>query len=119
MDAEAGARSHGGPVKFCRMGGLWVAVPVLVCGLGARLSAGPPNATPAAFRDGVVLMSFHRNISPAGQELVLSDAGVTELKRIGVDVHVLKVPSGHVMDVIQRLKGRSEVRYAEPDFIAT
>jgi hypothetical protein len=93
-------------MKFCRMRALLVAILALAWGPGARHFAGPPNASPAAFRDSVVLMSFHRNISPAGQQLV-PQTQATELKRIGVDVHVLKVPSGRVMDVIQKLKGRS------------
>src|SRR6185437_15759266 len=80
-------------------------------------AAGPPNDAPAAYRDGVVLVAFRNGVSQEQQRAILAAIGATEIKRIGVDVHVLNVGPGRVMGAIRSLKARNEIRYAEPDLI--
>src|SRR5689334_12583742 len=82
-------------------------------------ASGPPNGAPAPFRDGVILMAFENDVSPQRQAQIIRRLGATEIKRIGVGVHVLAVPPGLVRGGIQRLLTQSEVRYAEPDFLQT
>lgn len=69
-----------------------------------------------AFRDGVVLMAFKPNTTQEQQTQILAKAGAAQGKLIGQGVHVLRVPSGRVIEVIQLLLSSPEVRYAEPDF---
>lgn len=81
--------------------------------LPVRVSA---NVQPL-YRDGVVLMAFHRDVPKTQQRMILSSVGAREIKQIGVGVHVLEVGRGRVFKVIQALKAHREVRYAEPDYL--
>lgn len=78
-------------------------------------TANPEDQMPA-FRDGIVLVGFTRETTEKEQAQILSKAGGVEMKVIGKGTHVLRVPSGKVMQVIQSLLSLPEVRYAEPDF---
>jgi subtilisin family serine protease len=69
------------------------------------------------YRDGIVLAGFRANISMAQQLSVFASVGAQELRYVqSGDVHVIRVPPGHVLDTVNKLKALSEVRYAEPDF---
>ena len=80
---------------------------------------GPRNEDPAAFRDGVVLISFRTDILQAQADSILAGVGANEIKRIGVGAHVLRVPPGRVLSTIQLLKSLDGIRYAEPDYLQT
>src|SRR5579863_7415657 len=58
-------------------------------------------------------------IQQSRQDAVLASVGASEIKRIGVNVRVVSVKNGHVPEIVQMLKGRSEVRFAEPDYLQT
>ena len=92
---------------------------VLAGTAGYVLASGARNDAPSAYRDGVVLMAFRSNISPARQSAILASIGASEKKRIGVGVHVVSVDPGRVLGAIQSLKARGEVLYAEPDYAHT
>ncbi len=84
---------------------------LIVVSDGARQAARP------LYRDGIVLLAFHAGVQEAQQAAILSSAGAIEIKRIGAGVHVVAVGHGRVPEVIQSLKARKEVRYAEPDYL--
>jgi subtilisin family serine protease len=69
-----------------------------------------------SFREDLVLVAFRPHTNREQQAKALKDAGAVELRIIGQAVHVLKVPQGKVMEVIQFLRMSQVVRYAEPDF---
>jgi thermitase len=92
---------------------------VLLGTAGPVRASGHPNGAPATCRDGVVLMAFQSGISDAQQRAVLRSIGAVHVRRLGVEVHLLRVRPGQVFDAIQSLKARPEVRYAEPDFVQT
>src|SRR6185436_7968265 len=79
----------------------------------------PRNEEPAAFRDDVVLISFRSDILQAQANAILAGVGASEIRRIGVGVHVLRVPPGRVLSTIQVLKSLDVIRYAEPDYLQT
>jgi hypothetical protein len=82
------------------------------------IAGGPPNNTPAAYRDGVVLVGFGANVSMTQQIAVLANVGAHEQRYApSGGVHITRVPPGHVLDIINKLKTFGEVRYAEPDFV--
>jgi subtilisin family serine protease len=88
---------------------------------GARSSAKAagtaiPEDQKPAFRDGIVLAGFARDTTREQEAQILAKAGAVEMKIIGQGVHVLRVPAGKIMQVIQSLLSSPEVRYAEPDF---
>ena len=80
---------------------------------------GPRSDEPAAFRDGVVLISFRGDILPGQANAILAGVEASEMRRIGVGVHVLRVPPGRVLSTIQILKSLDVIRYAEPDYLQT
>ena len=75
------------------------------------------NEDTAPFQDGVVLLRFNHNIHTARQNAILKVLGASELKTLGVGVHLVKVQPGHVLAAIQLLKARREIQYAEPDYL--
>ncbi|MDQ2949453.1 MAG: S8 family serine peptidase, partial [Acidobacteriota bacterium] len=77
----------------------------------------PRNDAPAAFRDGVVLIRFRTSALEAEVNAILGGIGATELKRIGVGVHVLNVGPGRVLETIKALQALSNILYAEPDYL--
>jgi subtilisin family serine protease len=95
-------------------------LPCLFCALFLVLApAGAPaqmQNTGAKFRDGVVLAGFYDGVTEARQATIIASVGATVERVIGVQVHVLAVPPGSVLTVIDALKQYSEVRYAEPDY---
>ena len=85
----------------------------MLTSISRRSSKNPPPL----YRDGVVLIAFRAGVQESLQAEILSGAGATDVKHIGAGVHVLAVAKGRVRDVVRLLKSRSEVRYAEPDYI--
>ncbi|HET9177359.1 MAG TPA: putative Ig domain-containing protein [Terriglobia bacterium] len=83
-----------------------------------RVRVSTTNVKPE-YRDGVVLMAFHRDVPKTQQSLIISSVGAREIKQIGVGVHVLEVGRGSVLKTIQALKAHPGVRYAEPDYLQT
>jgi subtilisin family serine protease len=73
-------------------------------------------STPA-HRDGVVLLGFENNVTPAERAAILSATGGIALKTIGAGTVVLYVGTSREQAVIGILKKFPQVRYAEPDFI--
>src|SRR5712671_1511244 len=100
----------------------WLLVAVFVLSLGGARETlakkNPQDARPA-FREGIVLVAFQNGTQQSLQDAVLSKVGAREIKRIGVGVHVVAVARGHVPKVIQLLRERQEVRFAEPDYLQT
>jgi thermitase len=108
--------------RLALKGGLaWLLTQFLLLMMMLRISAygGPRNEEPAAFRDGVVLISFRSDILQAQADAILAGVGASELRRIGVGVHVLQVPPGRVSSTIKLLKSLDAIRYAEPDYLQT
>ncbi|HEV2245154.1 MAG TPA: S8 family serine peptidase, partial [Terriglobia bacterium] len=66
-----------------------------------------------------MLLAFRNGIQQSRQDAVLANVGASEIKRIGVNVRVVAVKSGHVPEIVQLLRARSEVRFAEPDYLQT
>ncbi len=83
--------------------------------VGSVLAA-PRSDAPASFRPGVVLVGFRLGTNELQKASVIGVAGLAELKRIGVGVHVLRVPVGAEAQVVQWLRSHSEIRYAELDY---
>ena len=85
--------------------------------VGCSRPIGPAakGETPGNF--GTILRIDNPFVGP--ETLVDSHALVGSCAQIGAGVHVLRVPSGRVPNVIQSLKAHPEVRYAEPDFVQT
>src|SRR5712671_4078967 len=100
----------------------WLLVAVFVLSLGGARETlakkNPQDARPA-FRECIVLVAFQNGTQQSLQDAVLSKVGAREIKRIGVGVHVVAVARGHVPKVIQLLRERQEVRFAEPDYLQT
>jgi hypothetical protein len=71
----------------------------------------------APFRDGNVLVSFDSGL--ASQAVSRAELAVQghEVRRLGVGVHLLRVPNGHVLDAVRLLNSTPGVRYAEPDYM--
>ncbi len=92
---------------------LLLAFSLMLTSISRRSSKNPPPL----YRDGVVLIAFRAGVQESLQAEILSGAGATDVKHIGAGVHVLAVAKGRVRDVVRLLKSRSEVRYAEPDYI--
>src|ERR1700730_1770421 len=92
---------------------------VLLTGAGGALADSSPQSEPGAYRDGIVLLAFRDGIQQSRQDAVLSGVGAREIKRIGVGVHVVAVRRGRVPEVVQLLRARNEVRFAEPDYLQT
>lgn len=71
----------------------------------------------AKFRDGVILLGFEASLSPERRASIVSSVGAHDLRTIGAETHVLRVPPGRVLDVVNALKKLPGVRYAEPDWM--
>jgi len=83
--------------------------------LGALAQSSP--AFPPAFRDGVVLVGLEDDAIPERRAEVASAVGAKELRIIGAGTHVWRVPPGAVPRIVEALRARDDVRYAEPDWI--
>ena len=93
--------------------------PILALCLNASLllhGAEPSSASKPAFRADIVLVGFNSGITPQEQAKIVASVGARELRVIGQDVHVIKVPAGRVEQTIEALRKSPAVRYAEPDF---
>src|SRR5437868_4748442 len=75
-----------------------------------------PSDSKPAFRDGVVLVGFNAAVGPEEIARVIASVGAREIRVIGQDVHVVRVPAGRVQQTINALLKSPTVRYAEPDF---
>lgn len=64
-----------------------------------------------------VILAFIKNISRQQQIMIEESVHARELRTLGVDgVYLIAVPAGHVMEVVNNLRGRPGVKYAEPDY---
>jgi subtilisin family serine protease len=79
--------------------------------------AGKVNDHGAPFRDGNVLVSFDSGVSSQAQQRVEMAVQAHEVRKLGVGVHLLRVPSGHVLNTVRLLNSYPGVRYAEPDYL--
>ncbi len=89
---------------------------IIFCFLIGSVFAAPANESPAQFRPGVVLVGFRLGVNELDKSSVIGVAGASELKRIGVGVHVLRVPVGYEERIVQWLRSFSLIRYAELDY---
>src|ERR1700676_751027 len=92
---------------------------VLLTAAGGGLADSARQSGRGVYRDGIVLLAFRNGIQKSRQDAVLSGVGAREIKRIGVGVHVVAVRRGRVPEVVQLLRARNEVRFAEPDYLQT
>jgi subtilisin family serine protease len=72
---------------------------------------------PQPYREAVVLVGFHSNVTAAQRVAILSATGGIAVKTIGAGTTVLYVGQAREQVAIKILKTYREVRYAEPDFI--
>ncbi len=79
--------------------------------------AGKTNKQSMPFRDGYVLVRFDNGVSNQMPSKVEMAAQAQEVRTLGVGVHLLRVPSGHVLDTVRLLNSSPGVRYAEPDYL--
>src|SRR5690348_1060547 len=85
---------------------------------GVLVAAGPSNNSPGVFRQGSILVGFNKGLSAAQQNSIVAGSSGEEKKHLlSGDVHILHVPPGHELEVIQLLKKTPGIRYAEPDYI--
>jgi subtilisin family serine protease len=91
----------------------------LLTAVGGTLANSSPHNAGAPYRDGIVLLAFQPGIQQSHQNAVLTHVGAREIKCIGVGVHVVAVRRGRVPAVVQLLRARREVRFAEPDYLQT
>src|ERR1700682_6394887 len=92
---------------------------VLLTGTGGALADSTRQSERGVYRDGVVLLAFRNGVQQSRQDAVLAGVGAREIKRIGVRVRVVAVRRGRVPEVVQLLRARGEVRFAEPDYLQT
>src|ERR1700730_8626592 len=92
---------------------------ILLTGAGGALADSTRQSERGVYRDGVVLLAFRNGIQQSRQDAVLAGVGAREIKRIGVRVRVVAVRRGRVPEVVQLLRARNEVRFAEPDYLQT
>ena len=69
------------------------------------------------FRDGTILVGFLPNVSIDQQIAILYSVGAREAATIGAATHVVRVPPGQVLTIVEKLKKIPGIRYAEPDWI--
>src|ERR1700682_5558331 len=92
---------------------------ILLIGTGGALADSTRQNERGVYRDGVVLLAFRNGVQQSRQDAVLAGVGAREIKRIGVRVRVVAVRRGRVPEVVQLLRARGEVRFAEPDYLHT
>lgn len=81
----------------------------------APLQTAPP--ADAEFRAGVLLVKFQDVASLAERENVLAAHGLTSLDVIeGLGVHLLAVPEGQELALVEALNADPAIVYAEPDY---
>jgi subtilisin family serine protease len=90
----------------------------MLTGLAGDSLAQNPNGN-APFRDGFVLLRFADNVPAGVQIAILTAAGATAIRTLGVGALLVKVQPGRVLAAIQVLKAHHEIIYAEPDFLWT
>lgn len=100
-----------------RLAAILVVAAILVSALCAF--AQDSSADIPRIRAGKLLIGFNETADRNHQKLAVASVGATEEKVIGKGVHVLQVLPGHEMQTIEALKGRPEIRYAEPDYLQT
>ena len=110
------SRNH--RARLAKLGCIAAVVVVMLTGLASRPFAQSPNDSPP-FEDGSVLLRFAGNLPAPLQNAILTEAGATEIKTLGVGAHLVKVTPGRVLAAIQVLKAHHEIIYAEPDFLWT
>jgi subtilisin family serine protease len=92
----------------------------------AAMSSKPPKPTVQAkprnlsprFRDGYVLVAFKSGVSGPEQQRLERVARAHEVRTLGAGAHLLAVPAGQVLSVVQLLTSAPGVRYAEPDYLS-
>ena len=123
MNSPAQGRPRAETARFWSVGRLIHCALILAFvlpGAGRRvLAPGAREGAAPAFRDGVVLLAFRSGVSESREAAILTSIGARDVKRIGVGVHVLGVGRGRVRAAIESLEARSEIRYAEPDYVET
>src|ERR1700686_791089 len=92
---------------------------VLVTAAGGTLADSARQSELGVYREGIVLLAFRNGIQQSRQDAVLAGVGAREIKRIGMSVRVVAVKRGRVPEVVQLLRARGEVRFAEPDYLQT
>src|SRR5690348_1072838 len=75
-----------------------------------------PDSSLPPHRDGVVLIRFQDNISTNQKNAILTAVSGSIIKNLGAKGVMLNVGSGRVAGVLQSLKARQEILYAEPDY---
>jgi len=71
----------------------------------------------AEFRPGALLIKFQDAATLAEREDVLAAHGLTSLDAIeGLDIHLVAVPEGQELALVERLNANPVVAYAEPDY---
>lgn len=94
-----------------------------VLSIGMAAYALPPSLTSKAndhtapFRDSYVLVRFGSGLSSQVRSKAERAAQAHEVRTLGVGVHLLRVPRGHVLDAVRLLNSYPGVRYAEPDYL--
>ncbi|MCO4253810.1 S8 family serine peptidase [Pseudarthrobacter cellobiosi] len=90
----------------------------LMMGLGAITFAGPGNAVPEpSLIAGQIMVKFRDDASAAG---VLRRHGLSDGPGIGsTGVHLIAVPDGKELQLIDALSRNPAVEYAEPDLVVT
>ena len=67
-------------------------------------------------RDSTVIIRFRSNVQQLVQNAALLNVGANVVGRTATGALILHVGSGRVSAVLDLLKGRSEVLFAEPDY---
>ncbi|GAA1757510.1 S8 family serine peptidase [Kocuria aegyptia] len=87
-------------------------------GLGAAVLVVPADAAPeASYAEGQIMVQFRDNGAAAD---VLRRHGLKQGPRIGsTDAHLIEVPEGKELQLIEALSRNPAVEYAEPDHLVT
>ncbi|QHK21833.1 S8 family serine peptidase [Pseudarthrobacter psychrotolerans] len=90
----------------------------LMMGLGAITFAGPGNAAPEPSHiAGQIMVKFRDDGAAAG---VLRRHGLSDGPGIGsTGAHLIKVPDGKELQLVEALRRNPNVEYAEPDLVVT
>ena len=90
----------------------------LMMGLGASPSARPRNAAPGpSHAAGQIMVKFRDDAAAGG---VLRRHGLSDGPGIGsTGAHLIKVPAGKELQLVDALSRNPNVEYAEPDLVVT
>src|SRR5580765_2053936 len=100
-----------------------LAISALLLGSGAVLHAShsdrhaASSSHAAPFKDGRLLLGFHKWASLAQRRAAEARAGVKEMTTLGAGVRLVCVQRGKVLSAARILRVLPGVRYAEPDYI--